>query len=341
MAIKADQYLESLYKRTLPQLEFVASNKLEWEIWRTRLKERFIKDLGGFPEEKRDLNPKVIAEQEFASYIRKKIVYTTDNNLDVPAYLLLPKNKVGKLPAVIACHGHGYGARELVGLNPDDTEKNDSNPGYQKNFALELVQRGFIVIAPDLLGFGDRRLKEDEDKPLSESSCHRISTYLLMLGRTIAGVRVYDIMRTVDYLLTRGDVDSSRIACMGISGGGLVSAFVGAIDERIKVSVISGYTNTFKDSVMAMHHCVDNFVPRLVTHAEMADVIGLIAPRSLLIESGTEDPIFPVEASLKAYKKLEKIYSLLNVEDKLAKDIFPGNHQISGEKAYDWLEKWL
>src|SRR5690606_22882702 len=121
------------------------------------------------------------------------------------------------------CHGHGYGSREVVGLGMDG--KPLKNPTYQKNFGLELVKRGFLVIVPELLGFGDRRLREDMEKPLDDSSCYRISTYLMMLGRTMAGMRVWETIRTVDYLFTRDDVDCARIGCMGISGGGLVSAF--------------------------------------------------------------------------------------------------------------------
>lgn len=342
MYIKADEYLEYLYEKTSPQFEFKAGNKKEWELWRRQLKKKVYEDLGGFPQEKAPLNTRLLETEEFSNYTRQRIVYTTDYKLDVVAYLLLPKSRSGKLPAVIACHGHGYGARDILGLNPDNTRKSDDDdPGYQRDFAIELVERGFIVIAPELFGFGDRRLKEDEGKSLSESSCYHISTYLLMLGKTIAGVRVYDIIRTIDYLLTRSDVDSGRLACMGISGGGLVTAFASALDERIKASVISGYTNRFKDSIMSIHHCVDNFIPGIVTHAELPDIIGLIAPRPLLIESGTKDPIFPIDISLKAYKKIQDIYKLLDVEDRVDQDVFEGEHRISGEKAYDWLKKWL
>jgi len=337
---EVDRYLETLYKNHVPSCDFHARTVEEWKTWREELKERFIRSMGGFPAKKSDLNPRVIEEKVFDSYIRQRIVYTTDEELHVPAYLLIPKNVKGKLPAIVACHGHGYGSREIVGLNPDGTEK-EGDPGYQKNFALELVKRGFLVIAPDLFGFGDRRLKEHRDNVMEHSSCDRVSTFLLMLGKTTAGVRVWDIIRTVDYLLTRDDVDQDRIGCMGISGGGLVCSFASAVDERIKASVVSGYTNTFRDSVMAMHHCVDNFLPGVLDAAEMPSIIGLISPRPLLIEAGTEDPIFPIEAVQKAYGVLQSIYSLLGEEGKLDIDIFEGDHQISGRKAYAWFERWL
>ncbi|NLJ40065.1 MAG: dienelactone hydrolase [Clostridiales bacterium] len=251
-----------------------------------------------------------------------------------------PKNITTRLPAIIACHGHGYGSKEIVGLNPDGSD-NYQDPGYQKNFAVELVKRGFIVIAPDLLGFGDRRLDADKDKAAEENSCHMISTYLLMLGKTMAGHRTYDVLRTIDYLETREDVDVDRIGIMGISGGALVCGFATALDDRIKAVVLSGYTNTFLDSVMSIFHCVDNFIPGIVNHAEMPDLLGLIAPRPLLVESGTEDPIFPIETAKIAYERIKGVYRFLGEEEKIDSDFFEGEHEISGAKAYDWLKRWL
>jgi len=335
-----DKYLENLYENTKPKFNFDVRHMDEYTRWRDGLREVFTRVLGEFPKQKVDLNPRIIEEREYPDYLLQRVVYYADVDLPIPAYVLKSKNATGKLPAVIACHGHGYGSKEIVGLNPDGTE-NYYNPGYQQNFAIELKKRGFLVIAPDLLGFGDRRLDADRNKNPNESSCHIISTYLLMLGKTMAGLRVYDIMRTIDYLETRDDVDINRIGCMGISGGGLVCGFTTALDDRIKAAVISGYTNTFKDSVMSIWHCVDNFVPKLVNYAEMPDILGLIAPRPLLIESGKSDPIFPIEAAKKAYEKIKEIYKFLDAQDKIDSDFFDGQHEISGAKAYDWLEKWL
>jgi predicted esterase len=244
-----------------------------------------------------------------------------------------------KRPAVIACHGHGYGSKEIVGLEPDGKTP-AKEPGYQQQFAVELVKRGFVVAAPELLGFGDRKTEEDARKD-AYSSCHAISTYLLHMGHTMAGHRVYETIRVADYLLTRSDVQADRIGIMGISGGGLVALFAAALDERIRAAVISGYVNMFKDSILSIHHCVDNYIPGLGRHAEMPDIAGLVAPRPLLVESGKQDPIFPIEATKQAYAQLRKVYQLLGEEGKLEADFFEGDHRISGAKAYDWLIRWL
>jgi hypothetical protein len=98
------------------------------------------------------------------------------------------------------------------------------------------------------------------------------------------------------YLETREDLDASRLGAMGISGGGMHAFFSTCVDERIKACVLSGYYSTFRDSILAMHHCTCNFVPGLHRFGEMYDLVGLIAPRPLLVEAGSYDPIFPIAA---------------------------------------------
>jgi len=104
--------------------------------------------------------------------------------------------------------------------------------------------------------------------------------------------------------------------------------------------VVSGYFNTFRASIMAVRHCLCNFVPGLVKAAEMVDIAGLVAPRPLLIETGTRDPIFPTTATQKAYAELQKVYAVWGANN-LELDIFEGEHAWSGAKAYAWLAQWL
>lgn len=328
-----DNYLKLLYDRVHPIESFRAESKEEWNEWRVRLRKRLVELLGGFPGELPSLEPLLLESEDCGSYIRQRIQIQTYPNLYMPVYVLVPKESKGLRGAVIACHGHGYGSRDVVGLNPDGTKKT-GNPGYQKNFAVELVNKGFITIVPELFGFGDRKLTEDAKGP---HSCNRISTFLLAMGQTMAGYRVFETLRCIDYLLTREDVDAQRIGCMGISGGGLVCSFAAAIDDRISAAVVSGFANTFQDSILAMHHCVDNYVPGLSLVAEMPDVLSLIAPKPLLIEAGMKDPIFPVHAARAAYEKLQGVYHLLGAADNLELDLFDGEHEISGNIAYDWF----
>jgi hypothetical protein len=128
---------------------------------------------------------------------------------------------------------------------------------------------------------------------------------------------------------------------MGISGGGTTSLFSAALDSRIKVAVISGYFNTFKASIFSMSHCIDNYIPGILKYAEMPDIAGLIAPRPVHIESGTKDPIFPVEATKEAFERLKTVYEVFGAADRISLHIFEGEHEFNGKEAFPFLKKWL
>ncbi|MBO7748851.1 dienelactone hydrolase [Paenibacillus sp. MWE-103] len=327
-----DDYLKQLLDDVRPAEAFEARTTEEWRAWQARLRAKFA-ELLAEPANRREPAPVLLEAADCGDYTRERIGIATYGNLALPMYVLKPKAYRRERGAVIALHGHGYGSRDLVALNPDGTAKT-GDPGYQKNFAVELVRRGHLVVVPELLGFGDRKLAEDADRG---DSCHRLSTNLLMLGQTMAGHRVYETLRCLDYVLARGDVDPARIGAMGISGGGLVASFAAAIDERIGAVVVSGYANTFQASILAIPHCIDNFVPGLARLAEMPDLLALIAPRPLLIEAGSRDPIFPLRAVDEAHGKLKAAYALLGAGPALAYDRFEGDHEISGELSFDWF----
>lgn len=332
-----DDYLDTLYERTVKRHEGLYD-----ERWQRELKNRFIHALGGFSEQRDDLQPETLERKEFADYVRLRVAYTSTGSLRVPAYVLLPKNGAKmRNPAVLALHGHGYGSKEIVGLFPDGSE-NRGDPGIHKRFAVELVRRGFVVIAPEVIGFGERKLKEDRQAESAvHNSCFPLASRLLLMGKTLPGLRIFESFRALDYLQTLDEVDGERIGCMGLSGGGLIAAFTAALDERIKATVVSGYANTFRGSIMASRHCLDNYIPGILQHAEMPELIGLVAPRPLFVEAGERDPLFPKNRVDEALEVLCGIYRDFSAKSHLSWDIFPGKHEISGRKSFDWLKKTL
>ena len=117
--------------------------------------------------------------------------------------------------------------------------------------------------------------------------------------------------------------------------------FSTCLDTRIKACVVSGYYSTFQGSVLAMNHCACNFVPGLHAFGEMYDLVGLIAPRPMLVEAATYDNIFPLAGVKQSVVRARKVYDVFKARGRFETDYFEGRHQISGARAYDFLGEYL
>jgi hypothetical protein len=155
------------------------------------------------------------------------------------------------------------------------------------------------------------------------------------------GWRVWDIIRAVDYLETRPEFDPKRIGLMGISGGGMATAFGAALEPRIQAALISGNLNSFRDSIMSISHCIDNYVPGILQWCEQSDIAGLIAPRPLFCESGEKDPIFPLPAFKQAFSEVKHIYEVYGASDKVDCEIHPNAHVFCGRQGLPFLARQL
>lgn len=277
-------------------------------------------------------------------YTREKVVIRTAEHTTMPVYLLRPKTGTAPHPTVLALHGHGYGVKDIVGLWENGDERNTPD-GYHRDFAVALCRQGFAVAAPEISCFGERGndytyLDEQLGQPVP-TTCEQTAALATHLGGSVVGLRVRDGRRLVDYLETLADFDTTRLGCMGISGGGMHTLFSTCMDTRIRAAVISGYFSTFRGSILAMHHCPCNFVHGLGAFGEMADLSGLIAPRPLCVESGDHDPIFPRPAVREGLESARGVYSVFGAEDRLEHAFFEGRHRIDGDRAYEFLRRTL
>ncbi|XEC96158.1 alpha/beta hydrolase family protein [Paenibacillus tarimensis] len=333
-------YFERLYEEALAGHLRVSRESGRAERKR-QLKQTLRQAIGVFPENEPPFTPVLLERTDCGEYFRERVALSASPGLTFAAYVLIPKEAAGKLPAVLAIHGHGYGSREIVGLLPDGSP-DPGAPGIHRHFALQLVSRGMAVIAPDVLGFGERRFSEEADKdPRKTSSCFRMATQLLLHGTTLTGLRTAEMLTAHDYIAGRDDIDPSRIGVMGFSGGGLLAFICAALDERLRAAVLAGFPNTFKSSIMAMSHCVDNYIPGLLRQAELPEWISLIAPRPLFLESGSSDRIFPVDGFRQAAADIRSYYEQEQAEEQLIIDEFEGGHEISGRRSFDWLKNIL
>ncbi len=334
-----DEFMASLYGKLYADPYAEANSKedvlaIGKEI-REKVKSIFSADILGGRNYKLE---KVGNALEYEDYTLQKYSFELCENLKTAVYLLTPKKIKTSSPAVVALCGHGYGVRQILGISKSGNKKHIRYlDNYQKNFAVELAKRGCVVAAPELFGFGEARLKKDLIKPFYISSCDELSHHLLPYGLTTASIRVLQAVACGKILLNQKFVDPERLGIMGISGGGLTALYASVIDENFKKTVISGYVNTFESSILSMWHCPDNYIPNILTVGEIYDFAASLAPRELLIESGTKDKLFPIEASKKAHAEIRNVYSLIGASDKLQIDVFEGKHSVNGRKSFDFL----
>lgn len=336
--------LWALYRPEHAAWRFRAGSAAAARRWQRRAR-RALETIIGFQHEVPPApGVRIIERIDKGDYLREKLVIRTGPRTLMPVYLLIPKRGRRPLPVVLAFHGHSYGVKDIVGLW-EDGEERDTPDGYQKDFAVALCRAGFAVAAPEISCFGERQtdfsyLRTIIGEPVP-TTCTHSAMLAFHLGGSVVGMRVRDGKRLVDYLETRDDMDTNRLGAMGISGGGMHTFFSTACDTRIKACVVSGYYCTFEHSIFAMEHCACNFVPGLNRFGEIYDLVGLIAPRPMLVEAANYDPIFPLKNVKKSVARARSVYAVFGARDAVETDYFEGRHSISGRRAYAFLRERL
>ena len=339
--LDSKEFCLSEYDAITPSMSFNATNAASARRWQTRARQKVTERLGGFPATRAPLAAEVLETKDFGSYTREKIVFDTRRNLSALGYLLLPKNATRPLPAVVCFSGHGRGLSDILGMADDGSQRAERGVGYAKEYAVQCVEQGYATFAVEQLAMGTRRDEAARRASPSADSCRPAATSALLLGQTMAAWRTWDAMRSIDYLATRPEVDAKRIATLGASGGGTTSLLAGALDPRVKVAVVSAYFNTFRDSIVSISHCPDNYVPGMLNDMEMYDLSGLVAPRALFVESGRNDRIFPVAGFEVAVGRAQGVYRAFGVPDRFGSQLHEGGHEFHGVGAFEFLKRHL
>jgi dienelactone hydrolase len=305
-------------------------------------------------------------------YFRERVLFNTTPDVRVPAIVLVPKDTSPPLPAIVALHDHGaffmWGKEKLVETPDENPQLKAFRQQYYggKSTAIELVRQGYLVIIIDMFYWGERRMLLDDDpadwseRPASLSR-ERIQAFNTrssqtepLVGRTIyaagftwPGVMFWDDIRTVDYLLTRPDVDKQRIACVGLSVGGLRSCHLAALDDRIRAAVVVGWMASFpyqlkKHIVNTIGHT--KLVPGLYKYLDYPDVASLAAPTPLLVINGKRDGLFQTDGVQASFDKLHACYAKAGAPNHVQTSWYDTPHEFNTEmqqEAWQWLRKWL
>jgi dienelactone hydrolase len=317
-----------------------------WPRERERILAGVRKVLGPFPREKVPLDPKVHGEVDCGDYVRRKVSFAVQPGDRMPAYLLVPKKRKGRVPAVICFYGTtgGAGKDTTVGLSGG---KPGTAPEKNRAFALDVVRAGFVALAPDYLRDGERI--HPGDAPYDTTRFYR-----KFPDWSVHGKDVWDTMRAVDYLQSLDFVDPERIGMVGHSYGGHSTLFAAALEPRIKVAVANGPVSSFRghglhwavprggrnsQSLPAMRPYVLN--PDLPLPVTFYEFTSLVAPRALLVGQAVGERRPREEEN---HAAVRAVYRALGKSERVRYHWYAGDHDFPPEArraAVEWFRRWF
>jgi len=298
--------------------------------WRERCRARLAALLGEWPSAvPPDLE--VLEEVCADGYLRQAVVFDSEDTMSVPAYLLIPNDRVAPGPAVLAIHGHGPGKSVVCGLETTEAPNGD--------YAHQLARRGYVVLAPDLRCFGERQ----DWNPPDHYACDTNLVHAVMAGVSPLTQNLWDLRVCLDVLAAHPLVDAARLGACGLSYGATMTLFLAACDERVAAAVVSGYFSSWSEAhKMPWNMCGSQVLPHMLGRLEHTDLGALVAPRPLLVETGAGDDLFPRAAAEESVARLRAVYDELGGgAGALVHDVFDGGHQWHGDAAYPFFDRWL
>ncbi|MBQ8196718.1 MAG: hypothetical protein IJZ73_01510 [Clostridia bacterium] len=301
--------------------------------WQELAREK-LTELLGLPFEKCDpetIIEYVLEEKDFTDY---RMLIQTEKGYNVPCHLWLPKN-AEKSPLTICLSGHGGGMHIAMGRAKNEEDEQDLKEWYHRAMAVRAIKQGRAALIVEARNFGESSLSG------YGTSCTEASKIALLMGRTVIGERVWDVMRILDVLETdfADKINFSDIVCTGNSGGGTATYYLACLEQRITAAAPSCSVCTYEHSIAAMEHCMCNHIPSIRKYFEMGDLAGLIAPRKLVVATGRYDGIFPLEGALKTFDTIKELYTVAGVPNNCALTIGESGHLNYADEMWAELNK--
>lgn len=311
------------------------TTRAEAEARGRRVRAMLLRMIGGLPQQRAPLNLHKTGVIDRGDYRVEKVVYESLPKFYVTGNLYVPQTGHGPFPAVLQPTGHSTQAKSRA---------------FYQTLALGLVKSGFVVLTYDPLGQGERRIFYDADLNDSKvgggSAEHQmVGIQSLLAGESIARYMVWDGIRSIDVLASLHEVDASRIGVAGCSGGGTLTAYLAAIDDRLKAAAPACYITAWEEQLAGTgpQDAEQQFPDQLKDGLDHADFATAFAPRPYL-QVNTEDDFFPIAGARQAIEEARRIYALYGASDRISWAVGPGGHgmpQVVREAIYGWMNHWL
>jgi dienelactone hydrolase len=297
------------------------------------LRAQFIEAIGGFPEKKSPLNAKVVGILKGDGFRVEKVIYESRANHHVTANLYLPDGK-GPFPGVLVPCGH--------------SDNGKAAEAYQRVCIL-MAKNGMAALCYDPIGQGERlQLLDDNKKPGIKGSTNEhtlIGVGALLVGQSTAGYRIWDGIRSIDYLVSRPEIDANKIGCTGNSGGGTLTAYLMALDDRVACAAPSCYITSLERlfATIGPQDAEQNIPGQVAFGMEHADYLTMRAPRPTLMCIASQD-YFDQQGSWASFREASVLYAKLGHGERMALFEYDDKHGFSKprrEAAMRWMRRWL
>ena len=278
----------------------------------------------------------IIAEDELHGHRHIHFTLQTEEGYFTHCDLLLPRNQTGILPLCATLQGHSKGSHISLGVPKYPGDEN-SISGGDRDFCVRAVAEGFAALAIEQRAFG--QCGGTEQGP----ACIRPAMEAILMGRTLIGERVWDVMRVVDAIEAHFSdlITMKGSVLMGNSGGGTATYYTACLEHRFDGFMPSCAVCTYHDSIVNVHHCTCNYIPGIARYFDMGDLAVMIAPKKLVVVCGKEDDIFPLHGVHKTFDIIKELYKAAGTPDDCALVVGGEGHRFYADDAWPVMERLL
>lgn len=297
-----------------------------------RVREAIQRGMGPWPE-RTELNARTVWTKDFGDHRIEGILFESRPGLFVTANLYLPTSGTPPYPAVLGPCGHGREAK--------------AHDVYQIVWT-NLARRGFVVLTYDPIGQGERLsfLDEKGEPRFWGTTEHtHLGVPALLLGYSFARDEIWDGIRALDYLESRPEVDKTRMGCTGNSGGGTQTAYLMALDKRIRCAAPSCYITSLTRlfETIGPQDAEQNLTGQVAEGIDQADYVEACLPRAILVCAAKKD-FFDIDGTWSSFREAKGFYSRYGLPEAVDLVEAPGEHGFAVTQRtamYHWMARWL